>query len=468
MVQIFSQYVSRKTILLTVLETVLITLAVIAGAKLRFWNSPSEFDAYFQFPDFALQVAAFVMALQISFYYGNLYNRSAFRRRYEEVVSVAQSLGLASVLLGFLYWIWPPLLIGRGVFFLSLALIAFLVLGSRVLLDRAWRFAVPTENVLILGTHNLGLTVARELSDHTDLNLNLVGFINARHEGVAGNDVDGFAVLGEIESLERIAAEKRVNRIVVALEERRCGLPTRELVTLRVRGIQIEDAHSILSSLTGRVWLDTIRPSWFVFSSGFHRSRTTVVLKRFMDIVISVMMLIVTAPLMALIALAIRLDSKGPVIYRQARVGLKGYVFDVFKFRSMRTDAESANGAQWASTADPRITRVGRFIRKYRLDELPQLVNVLRGQMSFVGPRPERPCFVEQLRTEISYYDERHTVRPGITGWAQVQYSYSDSVVGARRKLEYDLFYLKNLSMFFDCAIILKTVQIVLTGAGSR
>jgi sugar transferase (PEP-CTERM system associated) len=468
MVQIFSQYVSRKTLLLTFLETCLITLAVIAGAKLRFWNDPSEFSAYCQFPDFLVQVLALVLALQLSFYYGNLYNRRAIGGRYEEAVSVAQSLGAASVLLGLLYWLWPALLIGRGVFFLSLALIAILVLTSRVLLDRAWRFAVPTENVLILGTHHLGLTVAHELRQRSDLNLKLAGFVNSLHERVGAPDIEGVPVLGEIEDLERIASEHKISRIVVAMEERRGGLPTRELVTLRVSGIHVEDAHSIISSLSGRVWLATIRPSWFVFSNGFHRSKLTVVLKRLMDLLISCMMVILTAPLLALTALAIRLDSKGPVIYRQARVGLRGHPFDVLKFRSMRTDAEALNGAQWAVLEDPRITRVGRFIRKYRLDELPQLVNVLQGEMSFVGPRPERPCFVEELRKHIPFYDERHSVRPGITGWAQVQYSYSDSILGSQRKLEYDLFYLKNLSIFFDCAIILKTAQIVLTGSGSR
>ena len=468
MVQIFSQFVSRKTILLTVLETFLITLAVVAGAKLRFWNDPSEFSAYCQFPDFLLQVLALVIALQLSFYYGNLYNRHSLGRRYEEAISVAQSLGTASVLLGLLYWLWPALLIGRGVFFLSLALIAILVLTSRMLLDRAWRFAVPTENLLILGTHNLGVTVAQELRQRSDLNLKLAGFVNSQHERVIGPDLDGVPILGEVGDLERIASEQKISRIVVAMEERRGGLPTRELVTLRVSGIHVEDAHSIISSLSGRVWLETIRPSWFVFSSGFHRSKLTLALKRLMDLLISCIVVVLTAPIMAVVAVAIRLDSKGPVIYRQSRVGLRGRPFDVLKFRSMRTDAEALRGAQWANQEDPRITRVGRFIRKYRLDELPQLVNVLCGEMSFVGPRPERPIFVEELRKHIPFYDERHSVRPGITGWAQVQYSYSDSILGSQRKLEYDLFYLKNLSIFFDCAIILKTAQIVLTGTGSR
>jgi sugar transferase (PEP-CTERM system associated) len=275
-------------------------------------------------------------------------------------------------------------------------------------------------------------------------------------------------VLGLSDNLEDIAAQEHVSRIVVALEERRGSLPTGALVRLKVRGIFIEDAHSIISSLTGRVWLQTIRPSWFVFSSGFRRSKFTIVFKRIMDLALSLALLLLAAPVMVLVAIAIRLNSKGPAIYCQARVGLRGDVFDVLKFRSMRQDAEAQNGAQWAQTDDPRVTAVGRFLRKYRLDELPQLINVLRGQMSFVGPRPERPYFVEQLRKEISYYDERHSVRPGITGWAQVQYRYGASVEDAYRKLEYDLFYLKNLSIFFDCSIILQTVRIVLTGFGGR
>jgi sugar transferase (PEP-CTERM system associated) len=409
-----------------------------------------------------------IAVLQISFYYGDLYHRRTFRRRYEEVLSIAQSLGAASVCLGVLYWLFPVLLIGRGVFFLSLSLVAILVLLSRVLLDRAWSFAAPAENVVILGSQELGLTVAREIQARNDLNLNLIGFINRKSTVATPSSIEGVPVLGQCETLEDIAAQHHVSRVVVALEEQRGSLPIRELVRLRVRGIFVEDAQSILSSLTGRVWLQTVRPSWFVFSTGFHRSKTTVVLKRIMDVMLSVAMLLIASPIMLAVAIAIRLDSKGPVTYRQARVGLRGDVFDVLKFRSMRPDAEAENGVQWAQADDPRVTRLGGFLRKYRLDELPQLINVLRGQMSFVGPRPERPYFVEQLRKEIAYYDERHSVRPGITGWAQVSYRYGASVEDAFRKLEYDLFYLKNLSVFFDCAIIFRTARIVMTGSGGR
>jgi len=230
----------------------------------------------------------------------------------------------------------------------------------------------------------------------------------------------------------------------------------------------VEDAHTTLSSLTGRIWLESIQPSWFVFTDGFRRSAATLAIKRALDLAFSMIGLVISLPIMALVAAAVRLDSKGPAIYRQKRVGLGGREFEVLKFRSMRVDAEQANGAQWARKDDPRITRVGRFVRKFRLDELPQFVNVIRGEMSFVGPRPERRVFVEQLRKDISYYDERHSVRPGLTGWAQVEYPYGATVEDAYRKLEYDLFYLKNMSIFFDCAIVLKTIRTVFTGTGGR
>ncbi len=252
------------------------------------------------------------------------------------------------------------------------------------------------------------------------------------------------------------------------MEDARGCLPIRDLVRLRVQGVRVEDAHSTVSALSGRIWLNMVRPSWFIFSDGFRRSGMTLVLKRMIDLAAGLTGLVFSAPLMLLVAVAVRLDSKGPAIYAQTRVGFRGKEFKVLKFRSMRVDAEAHSGAQWAQKDDQRVTRVGRYLRKYRLDELPQFINVIRGEMSFVGPRPERPVFVERLRDIISYYDERHSVRPGLTGWAQVQFSYGASVEDACRKLEYDLFYLKNMSVLFDAVIIVKTIRIMLTGRGGR
>ncbi len=469
MIRIFSQYVSPKSLLLVILEGAVIIFGLLCGAWLRFWGSAEDFESYIRAPEFLIQATIFVITVQLCFYYSDLYDLRSLRGRREQLICLGQSLGMASLLLGLTYFIFPSLLIGRGVFFISTAIVATLVLTTRIVLDRAWQVGALKQKVLILGTQELALTAARELTRRGDLNLSVVGFLEVRPASGERETECGLErpVLGRLEDLETVTRRYQVSRIIVAMEDRRGALPIRDLVRLRVEGIRVEDAHSTVSALSGRIWLDLVRPSWFVFSDGFSRSRATLIVKRIIDLVFGLLGLVISAPIMLLVAIAIRLDSRGPIIFSQTRVGWKGECFDVLKFRSMRVDAEAA-GAQWAQKDDSRVTRLGRHLRKYRLDELPQFINVIRGDMSFVGPRPERPVFVEQLREIISYYDERHSVRPGITGWAQVQYPYGASVEDACRKLEFDLFYLKNMSVVFDIAIILKTIRIVLGGKGGR
>ena len=464
MIQVFNQYVSVKSFLLMVVEALLIVLSLICAVKLRFWNDPEEVLSYLSLPDFAVQAIVVVFVCLPCFYYNDLYDLSVGYSGVDRVIRVEQSLGAASLLLGLLYFLFPGLLLGRGVFIIGMVLVTALVILSRKLLDKAWQFTAPLQRVVILGTGQLALELARELTRRGDLNMKLEGFVG----GSRDEKLFGFPVLGPASEMEAIAKERAVSKIIVALEDCRGALPTRELVTLRVQGVRVEDAASALSGLTGRIALRAVKPSWFVFSDGFHRSKWNDLLKRVLDLVAGILGFVVSLPVMILVALAVRLDSKGPVIYRQRRVGRMGRCFDVLKFRSMRTDAEQENGAQWASANDPRVTRVGRFLRKYRLDEIPQFCNVIRGEMSFVGPRPERPCFVEELRKTIPYYDERHSVRPGITGWAQVQYTYGSTIEDAFNKLEYELFYLKNMSLTFDLAIIFRTIRIVIGGQGGR
>jgi sugar transferase (PEP-CTERM system associated) len=465
--RIFSKFVSPKSLVLVLLEGALIMLALVCAVRIRFWNSEQLFSAYTTLPDFAVQAIVFVATLQMCFYYGDLYNLRHTHVRNERLMALAQSLGAGCLLLGSLYYVFPSLLLGRGVFFISMALVPAFIAVSRVGLDRIWQAAAPRENVAIMGTESLACTVASELAKRHDLNVRLSGFIDVRASRNGRETLMDQPILGPGDDLLALVERYEISRIIVALEDRRNALPVRDLVRLRVQGVRIEDAHSTISALTGREWLATVKPSWFVFSDGFQRSLITVILKRAIDLASGLVGLVVTLPIMLLVAVAIRLESKGPVIFRQTRVGLRGKCFQVVKFRTMRTDAETA-GAQWATANDPRVTRLGRFLRTYRLDELPQFINVIKGEMSLVGPRPERPEFVEELRKQISYYDERHSVRPGITGWAQTQYRYGSSVEDAARKLEYDLFYLKNMSIFFDCAIILDTVGIMFSGAGAR
>jgi sugar transferase (PEP-CTERM system associated) len=268
--------------------------------------------------------------------------------------------------------------------------------------------------------------------------------------------------------LVALARAEGADEIVVALDDRRGSMPVDALFQCRMHGLRVVDSATFLERETGKVDLDGAYPSWLIFSHGFKRSPFGDTAKRAMDVVLSMALLIATLPLLAMVTLAIKLDSPGPVFYRQARVGLRGQIFSIYKFRSMVTDAEGSSGAKWAQAGDPRITRVGRFIRRTRIDEIPQVLNVLKGEMSFVGPRPERPEFVKELIKDIRFYNERHRATPGLTGWAQINYPYGASVKDANEKLKYDLYYLKNKSLLLDVFIILQTLRIVVFGEGVR
>lgn len=275
-------------------------------------------------------------------------------------------------------------------------------------------------------------------------------------------------VLGGLDQVGELIAAQRPHRIVLALQELRRQLPVAELLAARSAGVQIEESPTLFERVTGRVVLESIRPSWLILSDGFRTSTWLRLYQRATSMAFALVGLVLLSPVLALVAVAIKLDSRGPVIYRQERVGRNGRCFQVLKFRSMRADAEQSCGPVWAQQRDPRITRVGAWLRKLRLDEVPQLFNILQGQMNLVGPRPERPKFVDEFRRAIPYYDIRHSVRPGITGWAQVSRDYGASLEDAREKLEYDLFYIKNLSLWLDLFIIFQTTKIIALGRGAR
>jgi sugar transferase (PEP-CTERM system associated) len=270
--------------------------------------------------------------------------------------------------------------------------------------------------------------------------------------------------LGELETLVR---EKNIDRVVLSLKEQRGRMPYRELLRLKFAGVIVEDAHTVFERISGRIALEKLSPSWLIFNDGFRKSNFLRAAKRTVDIIAAVVAITLTLPIMALVAIAILIESGRPVLFRQQRVGLNGENFEILKFRSMRQDAEKG-GPSWATDGDNRITRVGAFIRKYRFDELPQFFNILNGTMSLVGPRPEQPYFCEMLETSLDFFAQRHTVRPGVTGWAQIKYQYGSTVEDAKRKLELDLFYIKHLSISLDVAIILETVKVILLGKGAK
>lgn len=323
------------------------------------------------------------------------------------------------------------------------------------------------ERILILGTGETAKKLCRFIVDAHGDEFGVVGFA-AMEEGRDGEILAmGTRVLTNHATMPEFC-RSRVDRVIVALDEKRGVLPIEPLMQMRLSGMEIEDATSFVERTSGKIAVETLLPSWLIFSDGFKTSPVRAFLKRLSDILLSLALITVTAPIMLLTSIIIKIESPGPLLFRQRRMGRGGREFELLKFRSMVQDAEKRSGPAWATPNDPRVTRIGRLIRKVRIDELPQLWNVLRGEMSFVGPRPERRHFVEQLKKEIPFFDLRLAVRPGLTGWAQVQYGYGSTVDENREKLKYDLFYIKNLSFFLDFWIVMKTVKVVLQGSGAR
>jgi sugar transferase (PEP-CTERM system associated) len=322
------------------------------------------------------------------------------------------------------------------------------------------------ERVLVLGVGPAAKSLV-ELQKTGARPFTVVGFLSDE-PGAYEELPPGTELAGKAGDLLAIVDELQPDVVVVALRDMRGAFPASDLLECRTRGIRVEDWASFYEKQTGKILITGMRPSWLIFSDGFVKTRFTQMVKRAVDIALALLGLTTAAPLMALVAILIKLDSTGPVLFRQERVGQRGSVFVLRKFRSMRVDAERDGYAVWASKDDPRTTRVGRLLRRSRLDELPQLVNILVGDMSFIGPRPERPAFVQRLQQRIPFYVERHSVKPGLTGWAQVRHQYAASVEDALEKLQYDLYYIKNLSLFLDMLILISTVQVVLFGRGAR
>jgi sugar transferase (PEP-CTERM system associated) len=407
-----------------------------------------------------------VLTLQLCLYYNDLYE-DFVGRRVELFVRVGQSFGVGVVVLALAYFVYPPLGFGRGLLALYLPL-AFCALV-------AWRFVflwgagheALRERVLILGTGQAAQQIAREIVRRAPLGFTVVGFVGESQAEV--RPLTNPPVIGTNAELVELVGRSGVGLIVVALDDRRNRMPLSELLQCRLAGVVVEEAASFYERIAGNIPLQTVRPSWLVFASGFHRPELVRNLKRVSDFVLALALLALLAPLFVAIALLIKLTGPGPIFYRQERVGEKGKVFWLIKFRSMRVGAEADTGPVWAGDDnDPRVTRIGRYLRRLRLDELPQLLNVLPGEMSFVGPRPERPHFVDMLRKVVPYYDQRHNVKPGITGWAQIKYGYASTIEDAERKLQFDLYYVKNMSFLLDVAIILDTVKVMLPGRAGR
>ena len=457
MFRIFRHYVSGLALVLFLGD-----LAVLLGA-FYLTELSTDWPGYGPFAARFLEVAG-VVALML--YLGDLYHpRQALARR-ELIARVLVSQAGAALAIAAIGFAVPLLRLAR------LALLEIVVLGTlglivwRAVLLAGWSRQQMTVRVLVLGTGQVARLIAGLLPTSARP-FSIIGFLDDA-PGAADMVPDGYSLLGKIQDLGSLVEETRPDIVVIAQMDRRGCFPTKELLECRLRGIRVEDWPTFYEKAEGKILVTAVRPSWLIFSDGFVKTPRTEIIKRLFDIGASLAGLVLSLPLMLLAALAIKLESPGPLLYRQARLGQNGCVFILNKFRSMRPDAEKDTGPVWSAQQDPRITRVGSFLRRTRLDELPQLYNVLVGHMSFIGPRPERPEFVAELQKQIPYYIERLAVKPGLTGWAQVKYQYGSSVEDAVEKLQYDLYYIKNLSLFLDLLIVLNTVQVVLFARGGR
>jgi sugar transferase (PEP-CTERM system associated) len=461
--KIFNQYIPIRKVGFIFFESLLILGMVFLAVLVRFNGS---FGLFLPLPDFFSRALVVMVVVQLSFHYFDLYTLRKYQRTGELIFRVLQALGASFILLAGLYYFIPNLFIGRGILLINLCLIAVISINWRIF----YNFLVMTsrlgQRVLVVGTSALAINIVKMVLQKKDAGFHVVGFISHDQEKV-GTPLVNPGIIGDYSQIIELVNKNKIDRIIVALEERRGKFPAPELLACKMSGISVEDGLQFYEHLTGRLQVEHLKPSFLIFSEGFRNSNSFLLLKRINEVGWSLIGVFLLFPLMALIALLIKIDSRGPVFYKQERLGWNGKAFRLIKFRSMTLDAE-ANGAVWAKVRDDRVTRVGRFLRASRLDELPQLINVLRGDMSFVGPRPERPCFVEELRKEIPYYDQRLAVKPGITGWAQIRYQYGASIEDAREKLKFDLYYVKNMSFLFDLLIIFETVKVVLLGRGAR
>ena len=443
------------------IASVIISSVVVAGPYA--WNLLTDSTAVFR-------VLLIVMVCQVSLHYVDLYDLRTITGTRDLAVRLLRALGAASLTLGITYWLFPLLVVEQGMFVLFAAIALLLVIAWRSAFEWVTSHLAPRERLLLVGTSPAAVTLARELFERRqELGVDIVGFVDPDPARV-GAPVINPGVVGTIDDIPALTASMRVDRVVVSLSDERGKLPMGQLLDVRLRtGVAFDHLASVYEEYTGKIALENLRPSWLIFSAGFRKTRMLLVAKRTFDIVAAVCGLVLASPLMLLVAVIVKLESpRDPILYHQERVGLNGKVFTIHKFRTMRADAEAGTGPIWSRANDTRVTSVGRFMRKTRLDEIPQLWNVLSGEMSLIGPRPERPSFVEQLTQQIPFYGQRHVVKPGLTGWAQVRYSYGASVEDAVEKMQYDLFYVKNLSMRFDLVIAFETVKTVLLRRGAR
>lgn len=472
MIRLLNAYFPTRTLFLGISEACLVGLAFIAAAVARLGSNDASL--LLRLPQGCAKILVVSAAFLICMYYFDLYDSSVLGNRREVLVRLIQVIGTVYAVLAVLYYLYPPVELGRGIFQIGFVFVAMLLGSWRRLFSLVNSTSQLADRAILLGDGPLVEPLLHEFESRPELGVRVIGRdLTAINKLDVVHDERG-ETPGECfertsaEDLSRALRRLRVNRIVVAMDDCRGKLPVELLLSLKSRGVRVLEGTEVYEAITGKVPIESVRLSWLLFSPGCYASRFFLAYKRLASVVVSILGMLVTFPLVPFIVLAIRLSSPGPILYRQKRVGRDGAVFHCYKFRTMHADAEADTGPTWATDDDPRITRVGKFMRLSRMDEIPQLWNVLKGDMSIVGPRPERPEFVKALSEQIPHYQLRHGVRPGITGWAQIRYRYGSSINDAKEKLRYDLFYIKNMSAGLDVLVFLETVKVVLLGRGAR
>jgi sugar transferase (PEP-CTERM system associated) len=448
--------------------TVLIEYLMLAG--LIFGSSFLYLQISFsQHPNPGLiALKAFMIALifQIFLHLCDAYDFRKTRALYVDILHVAKALVLASLTLWCMDLLFPHILIGHGAITCILVASSVFLMIWHAALRFYFKIRPPSSNIVVLGTGRLARDLVREIIRRPELGIGVSGFLGD-DPALVGVSIVNPKVIGLYKDLSQIISRKKVTQIVVELQDRRGRLPINELLKHKTNNIRVEEAASLYEGVTGKIAVENMKPSWMIFNPGFDISKRHVAAKQSLSVIFTLIALLILSPVILIVMVLIKLDSPGPIFFKQERVGRDSKTFTLWKFRSMHLDAESETGPVWAAKNDPRVTRVGRLLRRSRLDEVPQLYNILRGDMCLIGPRPERPTFVNELSETIPYYQIRLTVRPGLTGWAQINYQYANSIEDSLEKLQYDLFYIKHMSIVLDVIIAFETIKTVLVRPGS-
>ena len=457
MIRLFNVYYPVRALVLLAVETMVVFSSFLLGMLLAF---PDDRYIVLNYQYGYVKVIVATVVVLVCSHWFDLYDASRFEAKGEMYFRLFLVPGLIALLLAAVSWFYPDVLPGNNASLIGLVLLTVGLVAWRAAYGWLVQQSFMQEKVYVLGMGDRAQRLMQGLRQRKELGVEVIGW-SGHLEGAVTRE----AVAAH---LMEVTGAQRVHRVIVAMPDRRGTFPVSELLALRLNGVRIEEATSWLEKISGRIEVEQLYPSWLIFADGFRFSTSFNLMRRALSMLVSLVLLLVVLPFLPFVILAIKLDSKGPVLYRQKRVGRAGHIFYCYKFRTMRQDAEADTGPTWAGDDDPRITRFGKFLRSSRIDEIPQLWCVFKGDMAFVGPRPERPEFVEWLTKEIPYYGVRHAVRPGITGWAQVRYKYGNTIEDAKEKLQYDLFYIKNASLGLDMLIMFQTIKIVLLGRGAQ